>query len=273
MKETCFGESVQGASHKKTGKECQDYYKKTVEKEYTILAVADGHGSNACPYSRTGAIAAVNIFHDVMGTYLEEYAGRLEQLATVLHREGEISFAKNIERSWKNRIKDIQVENSENRKKTPRNSSGAIDWAAVYKMYGCTLLGLVITKDFVFSYQMGDGDIMKVDEEVCPVVSGEHILGVETHSLSRKNAWEKAITDIKRNDIEEHLPRLYLLSTDGFSNSYANTKEFYKTCKDYYETFKEYGADAVRDNLKKWLSETSELGCGDDITLLVAYFE
>ena len=112
-----------------------------------------------------------------MGTYLEEYAGRLEQLATVLHREGEISFAKNIERSWKNRIKDIQVENSENRKKTPRNSSGAIDWAAVYKMYGCTLLGLVITKEFVFSYQMGDGDIMKVDEEVCPVVSGEHITG------------------------------------------------------------------------------------------------
>lgn len=273
MKETCFGESIQGASHKKIGRECQDYYKKAIEENYTILAVADGHGSNSCPYSRTGAVAAVNIFHDVMRAYLEEYNGKLEQLATVLHREGEISFAKNIERSWKNRIRGIQDNNLQKRKNTPQNNDGSINWSAVYKMYGCTLLGLVITEEFIFSYQMGDGDIMKVDIEVSPVVYGDHILGVETHSLSKKNSWKNAITAICRNDIKEHLPRLYLISTDGFSNSYVNTKEFYKTCKDYYETFKEYGANAVRDNLKKWLTETSELGCGDDITLLMAYFE
>ena len=32
-----------------------------------------------------------------------------------------------------------------------------------------------------------------------------------------------------------------------------------------------YGVKAVSDNLKSWLSETSAFGCGDDITVLIAY--
>ena len=35
---------------------------------------------------------------------------------------------------------------------------------------------------------------------------------------------------------------------------------------------KEHGAEAVQGNLKKWLTETSELGCGDDITVVMGYF-
>lgn len=65
-----------------------------VQKEYIILAVADGHGSKSCPYSRTGAISATNVFHDVVKEYLKEYRGQLENLTTFLHREGEVSFSK-----------------------------------------------------------------------------------------------------------------------------------------------------------------------------------
>ena len=35
---------------------------------------------------------------------------------------------------------------------------------------------------------------------------------------------------------------------------------------------KEHGADVIDANLKSWLSETSEMGCGDDITVLMAYY-
>jgi hypothetical protein len=62
-----------------------------------------------------------------------------------------------------------------------------------------------------------------------------------------------------------------MLSTDGFVNSYASEGEFKKTCREYYEMIGEHGFDAVKDNLAKWLKETSELGCGDDITLVLAY--
>ena len=34
----------------------------------------------------------------------------------------------------------------------------------------------------------------------------------------------------------------------------------------------EHGADTVQANLKNWLTETSELGSGDDITVVMVYF-
>lgn len=65
---------------------------------------------------------------------------------------------------------------------------------------------------------------------------------------------------------------MLMLSTDGFANSYKNADEFQKTCVDYFAMIQQYGADAVAANLKSWLSETSAMGCGDDITVLIAYF-
>ena len=62
MIRSVFGESVQGASHIRSGKECQDSLKKVEKDENTvILAVADGHGSDSCPYSKTGSYVAVNV--------------------------------------------------------------------------------------------------------------------------------------------------------------------------------------------------------------------
>ena len=52
----------------------------------------------------------------------------------------------------------------------------------------------------------------------------------------------------------------------------SNADEFQKTCVDYFAMIQQYGADAVAANLKSWLSETSAMGCGDDITVLIAYF-
>ncbi len=63
MKRIAFGESVQGASHKRNETECQDSMKKVeFEDGSVILAVADGHGSKACPFSKSGSGIAVNVF-------------------------------------------------------------------------------------------------------------------------------------------------------------------------------------------------------------------
>ena len=62
-----------------------------------------------------------------------------------------------------------------------------------------------------------------------------------------------------------------MLSTDGFSNSFVSQEEFNKTGREYYEMIGQHGYVAVKDNREKWLKETSELGCGDDITVVMAY--
>ena len=140
-------------------------------------------------------------------------------------------------------------------------------------MYGSTLLGLVITKDFLFAFQLGDGDIVKVSEAgVQNVIEAERILGTETYSLSKDQSWKNAITFVKKEDEVEGRSVMYMLSSDGLANSFKNDDEFKKTCNDYYTLLNEHGAKAVSDHLKTWLAETSELGCGDDITALFVYY-
>lgn len=271
MTRSVFGESVQGASHIRSGRECQDSLKKVEKDENTVLlAVADGHGSDSSPYSKTGSYVAVNVFCRILGDYLETYNGQPELLLTFLKREGDTKVAQAIDAEWKRRVLNIHAKckrevvlDAENRK----------DKDAIYKMYGSTLLGLVITREFLFAFQLGDGDIVKVSAAgVQNMIEADKILGTETHSLSRPESWEKAITYVKRLEEKEQSPVMYMLSTDGLANSYKNDDEFRKTCQDYYTMLNEHGVKAVSDNLRAWLAETSELGCGDDITALFAYY-
>ncbi len=265
-----FGVSVQGASHMRNGRECQDSLKKVVKDSgAVILAVADGHGSDSCPYSKTGSFAAVNVFCKIMDDYLDTYAGQTEMLFTFLKREGDTKIAQEIDAEWKRRILRLHTKS---RREMPLNADGEKDRDAVCRLYGSTLLGLVLTEEFLFAFQLGDGDIMKVSESaVYNVIEPDKILGTETHSLSKKESWKKAITLIRRREENEQRPVMYLLSSDGFSNSYKDDGEFRKTCLDYYVLLKEHGVKAVSDQLKIWLQETSEMGCGDDITALFAY--
>ncbi len=299
MTRRVFGESVRGASHIRNGRECQDSLKKVEKDENTlILAVADGHGSDSCPYSKTGSEVAVNVFCKIMGDYLETYAGEPELLLTFLKREGDTKVAQAIDAEWKRRILKLHskykreiISDSENNVTDAEHDitdtednvldaeSGVSgigrnkDKEAIYRMYGSTLIGLVITNEFLFAFQLGDGDIVKVSEMgVQNIIEADKILGTETHSLSKAESWKKAITFIKKQEENEPLPIMYMLSSDGMANSYKNDDEFKKTCSDYFDLLKEHGAKAVSDNLKAWLSETSELGCGDDITALFAYF-
>lgn len=271
MIRSVFGESVQGASHIRSGKECQDNLKKVEKDENTvILAVADGHGSDSCPYSKTGSYVAVNVFCKILGDYLETYAGQPELLLTFLKREGDTKVAQAIDAEWKRRILKIHANC---KREVILDTENSKDKEAIYKMYGSTLLGLVITKEFLFAFQLGDGDIVKVSETgVQNIIEADKILGTETHSLSKAQSWKKAITFVKKEEKDKQHPVMYMLSTDGMANSFKNDEEFKKTCNEYYTLLNEHGVKVVTDNLKAWLSETSELGCGDDITALFAYY-
>lgn len=272
MRYLCDG-IVKGATHQRNGLPCQDS-KKIVElsNDIVILAVADGHGSEKCPRSDRGSTIAVNTFCEVMKNYLQSYGmdeGSLANLITFLNREGDMRFAQDICEEWQARVKQSYYKN---KAEGLVDADGNIKWPAVYSLYGTTLLGMLITDSFVFSFQIGDGDINLVTEKsVSALVEPEKFLGTETHSLSKPDAWRKAVASVRRRDSEEEAC-MYMLSTDGFANSYTSDAEFQKTCRDYFSMIREHGVEIVQANLKKWLTETSELGCGDDITVVMAYF-
>lgn len=73
------------------------------------------------------------------------------------------------------------------------------------------------------------------DNGVDPVLETDKILGMETHSLCKMDSWKKAVSVVRRRNSDENLPSLFMLSTDGFANSYRNEDEFVKICADYYK--------------------------------------
>ena len=265
MNTVVFGDWAQGASHSRPGheKECQDYWRKV---DYLsgvkIVAVADGHGSDKCPYSADGSKYATKVFTSLMTDYCNSYEDPDEMIA-YLRREGEMKIAQEISREWKDKILMIH-------KGLSREEGLSED--EILRMYGTTLIGLLVTEKYVFAYQLGDGDLTYVDEEeVRPLIEPDKFLGVETHSLSKTDSWKKAVVSCMTTPAPGHGPYMYMLSTDGLSNSYVNQQEFYRTCRDYFDLIREHGWKAVKENLKGWLSETSRGGCGDDITAVFVY--
>lgn len=270
MNRQIYGVSVQGASHVRNQTPCQDNFKQLqVSDHAVILAVADGHGSTSCPYSKTGSKIAVNVFCAIMEDLLNGFGDNEEQLFTYLNREGELTIAQDIDAEWKRRVWKAHIDN---KREKPLDDNGEIDKAAVYKQYGTTLLGLFITEQYIFAFQLGDGDMVYVDASgVQSIIEVDKILGTETHSLCKLDAWKKAISMIRMCE-EREAPHLFMISTDGFSNSYRTQEEYFISCKDYYALILERGFEAVAGQIKDWLKETSELGSGDDITLALAYF-
>ena len=274
MKRYICSECVKGATHERNGRPLQDS-KKIVEvsEDILIMAVADGHGSEKCLRSERGSLIAVNAFCEVMSRYLQSYEqdeSGMETLVTFLNREGDTRFAQDVCEEWQYRVKQSFYKNKVS---TLIDVDGTVNWKGVYSLYGTTLLGMLITPTFVFSFQIGDGDISFATENDCyTLVEPEKFLGTETHSLSKVDAWRKAVAAVRRKEIGKDLPYLYMLSTDGFANSYASDEVYRDTCREYCEMINNHGFEVVKENLAKWLKETSDYGCGDDVTVAIAYF-
>lgn len=286
MTPVIVGKSVTGESHIRKNIERQDsfciadstykrksnqYYEK-MGSDVRLIAVADGHGSASCPYSKTGSQTAANVFCDIMAEYAAKYKDDMSALFSLLNREGEITrISKQIVGEWEKRILN---HHRMERRAVPVKENGESDFGTVWKMYGSTLLGLFVTNGFIFSFQLGDGDINCVDGNgVSPVIESEKILGVETHSISKSNSWKHVLTKVTRLDSMSGNPFLYIVSTDGWLNSHSSEEEFQKTCSDYFTLFNEHGPEVIESNLSGWLSETSKMGCGDDITVVFVYFK
>jgi serine/threonine protein phosphatase PrpC len=62
-------------------------------------------------------------------------------------------------------------------------------------------------------------------------------------------------------------PVLILLATDGYANSFVNEAAFLQVGTDILEMIRADGLEAVQESLETWLSEASQAGSGDDITL------
>ena len=270
---TAIGECVNGAIHIRQERICQDaIYIHPYNPKYAIVCVADGHGSLSCPYSDEGANVAVKLVGEFLANILDNDSDPLATLSA--HRE--IWIPKQIETHWKDAIKALHMHKESNGSNESKENDEEQDKIIPfsYTLYGATLLALVATKSFIFALQIGDGDILMIDQSGTArqiLDTAESSIGEDTESLCLDNAWKYFRTQIIPWN-SSNGATMFLLSTDGYANSFADIKGFVKAGTDFHHIWQEEGLEYINSNLQSWLRKSSDKGSGDDIALaLVAY--
>ncbi|WPO70642.1 MULTISPECIES: protein phosphatase 2C domain-containing protein [unclassified Streptomyces] len=239
-----------------------------------VLAVADGHGSAAHFRSDLGALWAVEEFTacarafarevvrvggDAAGwTALREEARRLPQQVGHRWHERALLYDRNSPAHGARSLPAGRGATERDRKEPP-------DLAA----YGSTLIGAVLTEGMVFCWQLGDGDIVLVDDAGAPhtpLFTGPD-MGDETDSLCEPEPWRKMRSHWQ--PFTGGVPPCVLLSTDGLSKSFADHQGFLDFATGVSDRAARHGAAAVQTQLPDWLARAATYS-GDDTTLMGA---
>jgi serine/threonine protein phosphatase PrpC len=252
-----FGCSRIGASHLRKGKPCQDSYalwSGTGEAScHLVAAVADGHGDPLHDRSQTGSALATRT---AVLELLSPWPEGGEEFTRI--------FPQKITEHWR-RCVEADAESR------PIIAAEDGNRDAVIRRYGTTLLAARVSPQSIFLGQIGDGDIILLGRDArlsYPLAAGPELIGLSTYSLASRNAvslWKTAV-----------LPRgeggLLLLASDGLSDSFGGSDhpEFQRFVRSLRERIDEYGIGKVAGSLPLWLSQFSERGSGDDITLVLA---
>ncbi|HEV3220125.1 MAG TPA: PP2C family serine/threonine-protein phosphatase [Candidatus Acidoferrales bacterium] len=268
-----IGHSSRGASHLKSGLPNQDalefWLPESGAGPPAILAIADGHGSAQHFRSADGARFAVesanalllgfSTLHGSDRTLSELQAAASELPLQVL----ESWKAKIVEHLAVNPFRDEEFERLGEKEAEARAEISQNPLVA----YGATLLSVLVTASYALCMQIGDGDILFVDDSGAttrPVPPDPRLIANQTTSLCQP----EAVRDFRLH-IEAPLvraPALVLVSTDGYANSFRSDADFLQIGADFLAMARARGLDGVAERLPGILREASEKGSGDDVT-------
>jgi serine/threonine protein phosphatase PrpC len=269
-----LGASVRGSSHERSGLPNQDALASWPPDACApplVMAVADGHGSAKSFRSDVGARFAVDTSVDCIRELLADVDGK--DLSFV-KRFFEEQLPREIERRWKATVAQQLLERpllaTELSAVDDKQGSNARHAVAENPSlaYGTTLLIVVVHEVFVACLQLGDGDILVVDangDVQRPIADDPRLFANETTSLGGQDSWREFRSQFQA--LAGRPPELIVVATDGYSNSFRTTAGFNAVGPDLLELLKTEGIRNVRENLPTWLSQASQEGSGDDVTV------
>lgn len=287
-----FDISVLGASHIKKGTVCQDYSISNSEKEWSYAIVCDGHGGadyvRSNKGSEFGCKSAEFMINSMMGKISsEKFFSENESLLYTLEQRIIKKWRETVEAHYKNNPFTDSELSSVSDKAYEKYKSGNI-----YSAYGTTLVAVVMTRDYWFGIQLGDGKLITVDRngEFCqPVPENPKCFANATTSMCDKDAFEnfrgcfscdnpesynakfKDVADIEnRNHFVAYgreLPAAVIVSSDGIDNCFKEDEQMYNLYKTVLYSFSTSDFAKAKDDLKNYLPKLSQQGSGDDISV------
>jgi hypothetical protein len=268
-----IGHSARGASHVQLGMPNQDAFGFWLPESGAgppaILAIADGHGSAPHFRSADGAKLAVEAATALLLQYSKLHDGS-QSLAELQTAAAELP--RQLVENWVAKVtthlaakpfRDEEYERLGEKEPEARVEVSQNPLVA----YGATLLSVLITDSYALCMQIGDGDILFVDDGGAtsrPVPPDPRLIANQTTSLCQPQAPRDF-----RLHIESPLatvPALVLVSTDGYVNSFKSDADFLQIGPDFLAMARADGLTGVGGQLPGILQEASEKGSGDDVT-------
>lgn len=267
---------AQGASHKETGKPCQDsaIFFVTKDKTAGIVAVADGHGSEKYFRSDKGSKLAVDITQNVLWKFYKLSLPVPDKSNPIVDEKKETTFLeKNIKRIEQDIIHTWRKEVLNDKKRQPftedekliclKNKIDFENEDDIVSIYGTTLLAALVTQKFWFGIQIGDGlciIITKKNTAQIAMPLDDQLSFGKTTSLCNPDAFKNFKHILGMEGILG-----ITVATDGVVDSFEPEK-YLNFNIDLRNKFIAFPQKAGED-LPAFLVHLSEIGSRDDVAI------
>lgn len=163
--------SVKGDSHYQTGLPCQDSSSTEILDLGAIMAISDGHGSKTYVRSDVGSALACQIAVALTKDFIKKNYDYMKSLGNVSYspdsgdRQDRVfkELFADIYNLWYEKInEDARINKFSPEEKQKLGEAGLRN---IKIAYGCTLIVAVVTPDFIFSYQIGDGRLFQISKD------------------------------------------------------------------------------------------------------------
>ena len=206
-----------GVSHISKGMPCQDNFALFCEKKYSILAIADGHGSQKHDLSEYGSKIACESLVEVT----KDILSKKQQNTIAIKELCGLKFKTSVIDRWKCNVKNHFLTNFEN-----------FDEENTYTRYGTTLLFVIDLETAFVVGQLGDGGIIISNgNEYYLKHREDEKVGTSTASMCSEDAYmHMSIKIYDKKDFSQ-----IMLMTDGMYDIFSEDKYLYANFDSFIE--------------------------------------
>jgi len=266
MNAKSFNLSVQGASHIKKNKECQDASKSYCDENMAIAIVCDGHGGDDYMRSAVGSTCACNAAERNIKSFLENkskeqfFANPEKSLkdleASIINVWNQLIYAHYDQ----NPFTDEELSGISEKARRKYTQDGRIESA-----YGTTLIAVAMTREYWFGLHIGDGKCVAVNPEgkfVQPIPWDKKCFLNATTSICDSDA----LTSF-RHFYSEKLPVAVFVGSDGIDDCFSNNEQLHNLYKTILYSFGTEEFEEAINGLNDYLPRLSAKGSGDDVSI------
>lgn len=292
LKHTC-----QGESHKATNKPCQDFSQAESKDAYAVAIVSDGHGGARYFRSDKGSELAVRCAKKAIEKFVKEtsntqiFKGKiLTQIGINPEKSNDKVYTalswlvSSIIRQWNSEIlndaqnrsiTEWEQQHIEQKYLDEFTNSFSSDEGKLEKIYGCTLMAFVMTQDYWFAFQIGDGKMVFFNK-------GHH--GMEANQFipwDDKCFLNKTTSICDSDAVSEFrfafcgdgtFPEAVFLGSDGIDDTYGDGDKLTDLYIRLYKEIATSSPNQVKKTLISDLPIISKMGSQDDMSIACIYW-